>query len=301
MQKIVDCAQLDESDVVLEIGSGSGNLTLPILEQCDKLYAVDIDAKMTNILHKRVNKYYAEFAPKLHCIIGDILKMNIPNDIDHIISNVPYQISSELIFKLLSSNYFTSAILMFQEEFIQKLISDKNSRQYSRLSVNAQMHCKIERLFNIDRDNYQPPPNVDSGVVKLIPYNNDNNPWMNKDIDYNYHYASLLLDNYGKYTNIEEIDEELLNKKLFEYDQWNEFLKICFSQKNKKLPSVFDNTLRQKTNNKIRSKDGANIFIVLKDLFDKLGMNAHRANGTDIAEFLRLFDEMRSLNIEFYS
>eukprot|EP01084_Bolivina_argentea_P131213 231630_1 len=248
LQKIVDAANLNESDIVLEIGSGSGNLTIRILEQCSKLYAVDIDSKLTNILHKRIRNHYHEFVPKLHCMIGNILEIGIPNDIDHIISNVPYQISSELIFKLLSSNYFKSSILLFQQEFIQKLTSCKNSKQYSRLSVNAQMHCKIHTLFTIDRHNFQPQPHVDSAVIKLVPYTNQNNPWIKPNTNHKYEYAELLLNNYGKYTNINHnIDNNLLKRKLFEYNQWNDFLKICFSNKNKKLLTVFQNTLQKKT------------------------------------------------------
>eukprot|EP01083_Nonionella_stella_P080683 221801_1 len=305
LQKIVDSAHLSESDVVLEIGSGSGNITLRILEQCAKVYAVDVDAKLTHILHKRVHKYYDEFAPKLHCIIGDVLQMDIPNDIDHIISNAPFQISSELIFKLLSFNYFKSAILVFQEEFIQKLTCNKKGKQYSRLSVNAQMHCKIERLFNIDRSHFQPPPHVDTAVVRLTPYNNDNNPWISEEESGKYEYVSLLLHNYGKYTNIEDMDQDLLKKRRFEYEQWNEFLKICFLQKNKKLPTVFDNTL-QKMKHRIRyvgnrATYGDNVAIVLKDLFQKQDMTQCRANGTDIASFLTLFDAMRSHDIQFHA
>ena len=297
IQKIVDSASLQSSDVVLEIGSGSGNMTLPILEQCSKVYAVDVDPKMANIVHQRVERYYIDWSPKLHCVISDILQMEIPKDIDHIISNVPYQISSELIFKLLASNHFESAILIFQEEFAQKLKSRCNSKQYSRLSVNAQMHCKIERILKIDRSDFQPPPHVDSAVVKLTPYSNEDNPWsISVDGSYgDWKHVSLLMNNYGKYTHSPEEDELLRQKKQHEYVQWNEFLKVCFSQKNKKLPSVFDSALRETRQRII----GENAAVVLRDLISGLGLNQSRANGTDIASFLRLFEQIRSRNFQF--
>ena len=273
--------------------------SVPCFKTRHQVYAVDVDPKLANILHQRVDRYYNEWSPKLHCVISDILQMEIPKDIDHIISNVPYQISSELIFKLLASNYFESAILIFQEEFAQKLKSRCNSKQYSRLSVNAQMHCKIERILKIDRGDFQPPPHVDSAVVRLTPYSNADNPWT-VTVDGDWKHASLLLDNYGKYTHSadgerEPQDEELWRRKQDEYVQWNEFLKVCFSHKNKKLPSVFDSALRETRQRII----GDNAAVVLRDLIASLGLNQSRANGIDISSFLRLFEEIRSRNIRF--
>ena len=110
-------------------------------------------------------------------------------------------------------------------------------------------------------------------------------------------HVSLLMNNYGKYTHSPEEDELLRQKKQHEYVQWNEFLKVCFSQKNKKLPSVFDTALRETRQRII----GENAAVVLRDLISGLGLNQSRANGTDIASFLRLFEQIRSRNFpDFY-
>ena len=273
LERIVSCAHLSKDDVVLEIGSGSGNMTIRILEQCSKVYAVDIDKSLTNILSKRVNKFYPEFAHKLQCIIGDVMhpNMQIPNDVDCVISNVPYQISTELIFKLLSESSnckWKRAFLLFQKEFIQKLVSQPNSKQYSRLSVSAQMHCKINWLFQIDKFHFVPPPNVQSALIELIPHE------QNKKI----------------------LSEWNIN----EYNEWNEFLKICFFEKNKKLPTVFDNALKAtKCKMKIAPSSGENVAVVLKQVFAETNMEKNRANGTEIDSFLKLFHKMRSHNIQF--
>ncbi len=114
---IVQKADLKPTDVVLEVGPGTGNLTVKILEKCRKVIAVELDPRMAAEITKRVQG--TPLQKKLEVILGDVIKMELP-PFDVLISNTPYQISSPLIFKILAlPNPPRTSVLMFQREFAQ--------------------------------------------------------------------------------------------------------------------------------------------------------------------------------------
>lgn len=89
---------------------------------------------------------------------------------DVCVSNTPYQISSPLIFRLLSHRpLFRTAILMFQREFALRLVAQPGSALWSRLSANVQLYAKVDHIMSVGRNNFRPPPNVESAVVRLVP------------------------------------------------------------------------------------------------------------------------------------
>ena len=113
---IVQKAQLNQSDIVLEVGPGSGNLTVRILEKARKCIAVELDPRMAAELSKRVMGTPQQ--KRLEVLLGDVIKMQQLPYFDVCISNTPYQISSPLVFKLLAQNPAPRVcILMFQREF----------------------------------------------------------------------------------------------------------------------------------------------------------------------------------------
>ena len=197
-QAIVDKADLKQSDIVLEVGPGSGNLTVKILEKAKKCIAVELDPRMAAEVTKRVQG--TAFARRLEVVLGDVIKTSLPY-FDVCISNTPYQISSPLVFKLLATSPAPRiCILMFQREFAMRLFAKPGDKLYSRLSVNAQMWAKIDHILKVGRNNFKPPPQVDSSVVRIIPKN------PRPDIN---------------------------------YDEWDGLLRICFVRKNKTLRSSF--------------------------------------------------------------
>ncbi|KAL9106494.1 MAG: hypothetical protein Q9227_008473 [Pyrenula ochraceoflavens] len=183
-QAIVEKADLKQSDIVLEVGPGSGNLTIKILEKCKKCVAVELDPRMAAEVTKRVQGTPAQ--KRLDVLVGDILKIN-PEYFDVCISNTPYQvsfpaltlqasqakvsqISSPLTFKLLATSPSPRVcILMFQREFAMRLFAKPGDKLYSRLSVNVQMWAKVDHIMKVGRNNFKPPPAVDSSVVRLVP------------------------------------------------------------------------------------------------------------------------------------
>ncbi|KAK2750657.1 Dimethyladenosine transferase [Myotisia sp. PD_48] len=166
-QAIVDKAELKQSDTVLEVGPGSGNLTVKILEKAKKVIAVELDPRMAAELTKRVQGTPEQ--KRLEVLLGDVMKTEIPY-FDVCISNTPYQISSPLTFKLLATLPAPRVcILMFQREFAMRLFAKPGDKLYSRLSVNAQMWAKIDHIMKVGKNNFKPPPAVESSVVRIVP------------------------------------------------------------------------------------------------------------------------------------
>uniref|UniRef100_A0A7S3V6V6 rRNA adenine N(6)-methyltransferase n=1 Tax=Chaetoceros debilis TaxID=122233 RepID=A0A7S3V6V6_9STRA len=166
---IVAKAAIKSTDVVLEIGPGTGNMTVPLLEQSKKTIALEFDSRMVREVIKRVEGTPLE--RKLQVIQGDALKVAWPF-FDVMVANVPYQISSGLVFKLLAHRpMFRCAVMMFQEEFALRLTARPGEALYCRLSVNCQLLAKVDQLLKVGRNNFRPPPKVESRVVRIEPRN----------------------------------------------------------------------------------------------------------------------------------
>ncbi|KAI9812606.1 MAG: Dimethyladenosine transferase [Pycnora praestabilis] len=168
-QAIVDKADLKQSDVVLEVGPGTGNLTIKILEKAKRVIAVEMDPRMAAEVTKRVQGKPEQ--KRLEVMLGDVIKTELPY-FDVCLSNTPYQISSPLTFKLLATSPAPRVcILMFQREFAMRLFAKPGDTLYSRLSVNAQMWAKIDHIMKVGKKNFKPPPAVESSVVRIVPKN----------------------------------------------------------------------------------------------------------------------------------
>ncbi|KAI3608017.1 rrna (adenine--)-dimethyltransferase [Moniliophthora roreri] len=166
-QTIVEKAGLKPTDKVLEVGPGTGNLTIHILEQAKHVTAVEMDPRMAAELTKRVQGKSEQ--RRLEIMVGDFVKADLPY-FDVCISNTPYQISSPLIFRLLSHRPLPRVcILMFQREFALRLIAKAGSELWSRLSANVQLYAKVDYLMHVGKNNFRPPPKVESSVVRIAP------------------------------------------------------------------------------------------------------------------------------------
>ncbi|KAI1136146.1 rRNA adenine dimethylase [Hypoxylon sp. FL0543] len=195
-ETIVNKANLKPTDTVLEVGPGTGNLTVKILEQAKKVIAVEMDPRMAAETTKRVQGKPEQ--KRLDVLLGDVIKTTLPN-FDVCISNTPYQISSPLVFKLLSlPNPPRTCVLMFQREFALRLTARPGDSLYCRLSVNAQFWARITHVLKVGRNNFRPPPQVDSSVVRIEPKLGSEKP------------------------NIS-------------FEEWDGMLRVCFNRRNKTL------------------------------------------------------------------
>ncbi|MEM1514200.1 MAG: 16S rRNA (adenine(1518)-N(6)/adenine(1519)-N(6))-dimethyltransferase RsmA [Candidatus Thermoplasmatota archaeon] len=157
-ERQVSYANLNENDVVLEIGAGNGILTKKIAKIA-KVIAIEIDEKFIPKLKNIKN---------VDVINADITKFDL-NDIyfNKVISNIPYHISSEITFKLLEKK-FDLGIIMYQKEFAERLVA-RGGKNYSRLSVMAYSKADIEILEIVPKKAFRPIPKVDSCIVKILP------------------------------------------------------------------------------------------------------------------------------------
>ncbi|KAI5067409.1 hypothetical protein GOP47_0017937 [Adiantum capillus-veneris] len=134
---IVEKAGVRSTDTVLEIGPGTGNLTLKLLQVAKKVIAVEVDPRMIEELQRRVQ--LTDLAHKLEVIKGDIMRMEFP-EFDLCVANIPYKISSPLTFKLLScTSKYRAAVMMLQREFAKRLMATAGDPLFSRLSANTQL------------------------------------------------------------------------------------------------------------------------------------------------------------------
>ncbi|XP_015906694.1 probable dimethyladenosine transferase [Parasteatoda tepidariorum] len=169
INSIIEKAALRSTDVVLEVGPGTGNMTMKMLDKAKKVIACEIDTRLVAELQKRVQCTPVQH--KLQILVGDVLKSNLPF-FDICVANLPYQISSPFVFKLLLHRpFFRCAVLMFQKEFADRLVAKPGSKVYCRLSVNTQLLARVDILMKVGKNNFRPPPKVESSVVRLEPRN----------------------------------------------------------------------------------------------------------------------------------
>jgi len=162
---IIQKAGVMPTDVVLEIGPGTGNMTVPLLQKSKSVVALEFDPRMVREVLKRVQKTPEE--RKLQIIQGDAIQTKWPF-FDLCVANIPYQISSAIVFKLLAHRpMFRCAVLMVQEEFALRLSARPGEALYCRLSVNTQLLAKVDQLLKVGKNNFRPPPKVESRVVRI--------------------------------------------------------------------------------------------------------------------------------------
>ncbi|MBE6491184.1 MAG: 16S ribosomal RNA methyltransferase A [Methanobrevibacter sp.] len=165
--QIINFANLTKEDVVLEIGTGIGTLTIELAKKAGKVIAIEQDTKIANILSERLKE---EKIDNVELINDDALNVDFPK-FNKIVSNLPYQISSPITFKFLNYD-FDLAVLMYQKEFASRMNGKVGSKDYSRLSAMLYFKCNVETLTDISSESFIPKPKIDSTVVKLTPKEN---------------------------------------------------------------------------------------------------------------------------------
>ena len=147
---------------VLEIGPGFGFLTRMLAAAgAKKVIAVEKDARLIPILEGELSNFKC-----IEIVNEDFLDGNFKADI--IVSNVPYAISSPLLFKIAEMK-FERAVLCLQKEFVERMLAKPGTREYSRLSVTSQAAFKMKLIEKVPRSAFSPQPQVDSAIVELIP------------------------------------------------------------------------------------------------------------------------------------
>ncbi len=164
-RRIVDALHPEPGETVIEVGPGTGVLTSLMIEEDINLVPVEIDRESVAYLR---NKWPA-LNEKL--IEGDFLNLDLETIMGeklHIIGNFPYNISSQIIFKVLDHRHKVSSVVcMLQKEVAQRIASPPGSKAYGILSVLVQAFFDVSYLFSVKPGSFHPPPKVTSGVIRL--------------------------------------------------------------------------------------------------------------------------------------
>ena len=155
-------ASLSKNDVTLDIGAGLGFLTRFLADRCRCVLAVESDVRLVDVLREELGS-----SSNIQIIEGDVLKVNIPQ-FDKVVSIPPYYISSSLLLWLLEKDV-DCAILIFQNEFADRLVASIGSEDYSWLTVVTNYYAETELLDEIPKGSFYPQPKVDSIIVRLKP------------------------------------------------------------------------------------------------------------------------------------
>ena len=185
LNNIADIGKVGHEDLVIEVGPGSGALTNKILERKPKnLIVIEKDRQLSNFLLKK-------FKEKIKIINEDMMNISYENfkGKNHIIfGNLPYNISTQILvkwIKIKNINIFCKKfVLMFQKEVADRIIAKTNTKNYGRLSILSNWRMKIEKIFDIEPESFNPAPKVRSTLLVLVPKNNFYNLKDPKNLEY---------------------------------------------------------------------------------------------------------------------
>lgn len=164
LSNILQFADIGSDECILEIGAGIGTLTIPMAKRAAKVVAIEKDPVIADVLRQRLRD---EDVNNVELINDDALKIDFPH-FDKVVSNLPYQISSPITFKLLEYD-FKKAVLMYQLEFAKRMNAVADTKDYSRLSVALHFRADIDIVDTLSPASFIPQPKVNSAVVELIP------------------------------------------------------------------------------------------------------------------------------------
>lgn len=168
-QMIVDAANLQPNDVVLEIGPGVGAITSFLLMNKIKLIALEIDKRLAELLSTKFKGYQNFNLKNVDALKVDwtsILQETTQEPVK-LVANLPYSISSLLVLKIIQTPSVQTAIIMVQKEMAERLNAKVGTHAYNMFSVLVQLYLKTEKLFDVGPNNFSPKPKVDSAVIRL--------------------------------------------------------------------------------------------------------------------------------------
>lgn len=177
LRRIIFDSGVQKEDTIIEIGPGRGALTKHLVKAAKKVYAFEIDTSLKHYLdpiEAESNNLSIVYEDILEVDLEAFIKERIGSDVK-VIANIPYYITSPIIFKLLEIESVKEMTLLIQKEVADRLASSPNSKDYSGVSVIIQALASVDKLFHVKRTAFYPVPNVDSTVIKLTRHQNQDN------------------------------------------------------------------------------------------------------------------------------
>jgi len=168
IEAILRLLDLQPSDGVVEIGPGLGFLTRQLVDRAQAVWAVEVD----DLLAQRLRASELGASSKFHLIYGDVLKVALPELLPNgklkLVGNLPYSISTEVLFRIFDwREHFSSLVLMLQKEVADRIASGPGAKSYGTLSVWCQVHGRIGEKIHVAPEAFYPRPKVRSTILKI--------------------------------------------------------------------------------------------------------------------------------------
>ncbi len=163
LEKIVIKSHIEGKNVI-EIGPGQGALTQFLAQYAKHLTAYEIDEQLKPFLLQYDAKDNVDIKYE------DFIKVDLPEGDFHVVANLPYYITTPILFKLLETNSIKTASLMIQKEVCDRLLATPNQKAYNAISIIVQYYAKAYRMMNVNRKLFFPVPRVDSAVLRIEKY-----------------------------------------------------------------------------------------------------------------------------------
>ncbi|MFV1983311.1 MAG: 16S rRNA (adenine(1518)-N(6)/adenine(1519)-N(6))-dimethyltransferase RsmA [Thiohalomonadales bacterium] len=176
IQNIIHSIHPKKNQNIIEIGPGLGAITVPLLKEAEFLTVIELDRDIIPKLQKNCESLSLNLN-QLNIIQADVLNVQLNKlDLDknkpvRIIGNLPYNISTPILFHLISQlDLIKDMHFMLQKEVVDRMAANPGNKTYGRLSVMLQYYCDIEYLFSIPPESFTPAPKVTSALVRLTPF-----------------------------------------------------------------------------------------------------------------------------------
>ena len=173
IQRILNAIKARPEQHLLEIGPGLGAITLPVLEAAQRLEVVELDRDLIPRLQERCRGRGELRIHQADALTFDLSQLCLNGRRLRVLGNLPYNISTPLLFHLLEqANHISDMHFMLQREVVERMAAAPSETAYGRLSVMLQYRCRVEPLFCIGPEAFSPPPKVKSAFVRLLPIRN---------------------------------------------------------------------------------------------------------------------------------
>ena len=170
IRSIVDAIAPQPHELIVEIGPGRGALTFPLLASGCELHVVEIDRDLAARLRAHASRRSNLIVHEADALELDLTHIAPPPQRIRVTGNLPYNISTPLLFRLLAAlPLITDMHLMLQKEVVDRILSPPGTREYGRLSVMVQLDCDVERIIEVGSGAFSPVPRVESAMVRLRP------------------------------------------------------------------------------------------------------------------------------------
>jgi 16S rRNA (adenine1518-N6/adenine1519-N6)-dimethyltransferase len=209
LNKVIRAARVERRDVVLEVGPGLGEMTLALARRAERVIAIEIDPKLMAILEKKVRDY-----PNVEVVKGDILKVEFNQLLQQekgpvkVVANLPYQISTPLLFRLIEAReFFSTFTVMLQKEVAERMVAPPGRKEYGPLSIFMQMFLDLSIHFFIKPSAFFPSPKVESAVIHMSwkdkpMVDTEDEEWFKKIVKGCFGYRRKTLNNALKHSDL---------------------------------------------------------------------------------------------------